>query len=114
MMRIRITRRWSIILGLTLWPLLAAAQDFDPAEAFGALPRFQHATLSPDGVKPAFVMPRDDGEYVGIINLEDTSQEMRGLLIDGNATFISWLADDRLAIGYRVTGFFRRLNFTRL
>lgn len=106
----RVAMRLLVACAILLSPFRVSAQEVDPIEVFGSLARFQFAMLAPDGVQLAFVIPRDDGEYVGIVNLEDTTQEMRGLLVDGNVISLAWLTNDRVAISYRVSAYYWGAN----
>lgn len=78
----------------------ADAQNADLASLFGALPRFQHATLSPDGVHLAVVQPVEAGHAIAIINLEVPNAEPRRIGVDGEVLQLQWIDNERMAVGY--------------
>lgn len=84
-----------------VWTQAAAAQSIDPAKAFGAREDVEHASLSPDGTKLAFVRPTS-GQGGAVMTLDLSNPDARPVsiaVVDGKPERLSgcrWVGSARL------------------
>ncbi|QJU57952.1 S9 family peptidase [Sphingomonas sp. AP4-R1] len=100
-----------------------AAQAADPvAEAFGARPGVEQASLSPDGSKVAFIVPtRGQGSTLFTVGTEEGATPRPALAVSGAPDRLakcSWISNDRLVCTFwgmvKSPDLSRPLSYSRL
>ncbi len=81
----------------------AAATSPPPVEAFGSLPAFEAARLSPDGKHLAVVQPHNNESAIAIYEIADLSKPPHMVAVpDAVADGVDWPNDDRLICTFRL------------
>jgi dipeptidyl aminopeptidase/acylaminoacyl peptidase len=96
-------RKWGLITGAVIsafaTPLVHAQNAAVLAEKFGALESVQQISLSPDGIKAAYITPARDGVNLVIADLMAGGASRPILTVpskDGNLRWCSWATPTRL------------------
>jgi dipeptidyl aminopeptidase/acylaminoacyl peptidase len=91
-------------LGLAASAACLIARDIIPVETFFGLPAIASPRLSPDGIKIAFLFPKDGRLALGLFDRKSNDGRIVLESPDENISFFFWKGNDRIVFGGDVNG----------